>query len=285
MRRLPKHIGFCNSLCGFTLIELLVVIAIIAMMMSIILPALQKAKEKARDTICVHNLKSIITSVITYAAANNDITPVQSEAPTPAAIVGPRTLPLILRDQNYLDISGVKGGVWRCPRDLSPTNPHFLAWYYYHGGPGNPADCPYDGLLMSYNSNSLYRPWSSKCPWSYYAPGGEFIARKLSKVKIPTNKVMVFDGGNCWDVMADYPFQLFYDWVVAIRGTALPYDLEQWWRHAPKSFSPTGNVTFADGHVGTNIEYLSTCGVKNAAGRWFEDKGISASWWSADGSK
>jgi prepilin-type N-terminal cleavage/methylation domain-containing protein/prepilin-type processing-associated H-X9-DG protein len=60
-----------NRTGGFTLIELLVVIAIIALLMAILIPTLQRAKESARETICRSNLKSVGLIIYMYLQDND----------------------------------------------------------------------------------------------------------------------------------------------------------------------------------------------------------------------
>lgn len=56
---------------GFTLIELLVVIAVIALLLSILMPALSKAKEQTRTTVCKSNLKQLLLAAFLWADSND----------------------------------------------------------------------------------------------------------------------------------------------------------------------------------------------------------------------
>ncbi|UCD27447.1 MAG: prepilin-type N-terminal cleavage/methylation domain-containing protein [Planctomycetota bacterium] len=57
---------------AFTLIELLVVIAIIALLLSILLPALKKVKMQAKTSVCISNCKTMAAAWGTYAMENDE---------------------------------------------------------------------------------------------------------------------------------------------------------------------------------------------------------------------
>ncbi len=64
------NVNFKRRYDGFTLIELLVVISIIAVLMSIMMPALSKARKQAKETVCASSMHQIAIASLTYEQSN-----------------------------------------------------------------------------------------------------------------------------------------------------------------------------------------------------------------------
>ncbi len=127
---------------GFTLIELLVVIAIIAILAAILFPVFARAREKARQTSCLSNVKQIMLAVNMYAQDYDETLCIAYISSSPTVRWYNAIVPYVKNTQ-----------IFKCPS--MPTGVSYSGGYGWNIGGWNSSD--WDGYGYWYNE---YRTWN-----------------------------------------------------------------------------------------------------------------------------
>ena len=164
---------------GFTLIELLVVIAIIAILAAILFPVFAKAREKARQSSCLSNVRQFCTAILSYTQDYDETLPMS----TTLDASGARTLADL--SQPYVKNSQIIF----CPSDRqgSVEIANILGVF---GIPMAPSTVP----RMSYTTNYLVMPSMIDNPLPVV---------DLGRVAYPSECPMIFDG--VWNTSMPLP--------------------------------------------------------------------------------
>ncbi len=256
------HPAGCRAIQAFTLIELLVVIAIIAILAAMLLPALAKAKEKAKQTQCINNEKQLSLTAMLYAGDYHDaVVPVNWDNTwDPTGVSAPLPLDWYINlaasfaggANAVVSMSKVKN-MYACPSSLNAQNTANQQDPPWNDGTGD--DWPYmcDYGVNSYANNMVKEQ-----------PELQGYLTKLSSVRhtsqTPWVQELVFQNNFCWwsfpingsSSVLQYP----NDQAAYQSGVADTYFSE---RH-----NGGGDIFWFDGHVSymkylSYISYAQTC--------------------------
>jgi prepilin-type processing-associated H-X9-DG protein len=249
-------------------VELLVVIAIIAVLISILLPSLNRARESARTLQCASNMRQIGQMIRLFANTNNDRCPGRCNDPA----IGTSTIfwaDVLNRDIRKNTLAEIGG------------NKSFIQYKNYWGGGGGsygPAYGPHSGSLACPNTgfegltvreyqlsvwtlgglltgtpgpyndppNGVATRYGAMKYWDSTGSGGawEMLGAKISTFRRPSDKIMMIEYGGGADIHLPRPLSQD-DPRVATKE--IPYSSAH--AYAFRHAGPSMNILFVDGHV------------------------------------
>ncbi len=177
----------------FTLIELLVVIAIIAILASMLLPALNQARDKAKAVKCVSQQKQIGNANLLYAQDNKDIMPIAWAG----VATNPTWLPWWGQSAPYLGYNKLSFG-WNNPADVTPVIFQCPSKenYISKSNPALPAGSTLPaGQLPRYRTNYAY---CRLIGWDGSNPANDIWKKavKISRVARASSVIAMVDGAG-----------------------------------------------------------------------------------------
>ncbi len=226
---MSQHVNRYQSR-GFTLIELLVVIAIIAILASILFPVFARARENARRTSCMSNLKQLGLATMQYAQDYDDgfpnLTLLSAETPP----------------GGYWDGSAVANIEWYWPQILFPYHKSHQVFFCPSApkGPTTYRDQPH---IRNYGANNVIMKvigTPSLKMADLIAPASTYLAMDASQWAVQNSYARI-PGGK-------------YSWVPGVGNvTGMPYASNMEVSYIPDFMNGRHfdgmNIAFGDGHV------------------------------------
>jgi prepilin-type N-terminal cleavage/methylation domain-containing protein/prepilin-type processing-associated H-X9-DG protein len=236
-----------HKLCskkGFTLIELLVTIGVITLLVGILLPALSKSHQKARQVACLSNLRQLGVAFIMYENDNKNQTPRSGQNTITCYSDINKFQPSrdVTTSALYQYVGPSFTRVFVCPEDDPSEHHQFSSTNNLYWNSSEEPDFPFDRIPnLNYSYPGSYSFNERICTTLHR---GRTL--KYNKIKTPSVKILIIDEDK--DTIDDASWAWPDQYGLGGNIPAI--------RHRNKKGDPTNyyigytNVCFADGHAG-----------------------------------